>query len=485
MKYILAIDQGTSSSRAIIYDENGQIMAVSQYPLPTRYPQAGWVEQDAEAIWSTVLQAIRDVCQQVEASHIIACGITNQRETVIAWDRKTGEVLSPAIVWQDRRTQAVCDQMQEYQSLIQGKTGLRVDPYFSASKMRWLLAQHPQWNRQHLAIATVDCYLLWRLTGGKVYKTDVTNASRTQLFNIHQLTWDSDLCDLWQIPMEILPEVRATDSHFGNIDQSWSGFTCPITAMAGDQQAALFGQACLEAGQMKATFGTGAFMLLNTGAKPAQSSHGLISTLAWQLQGQICYGLEGSIYQAGTTIKWLRDEMGLIQSAAETASLAASLPSNEGVYLVSSFNGLGAPHWLPQAGAFIEGLSRQSTRAHIARAALEGVAYQTRDVLEAMQADTGKLVKTCRVDGGMADNPWFLQFLADQCHFKVEKPRATEATATGVALMAAIGVGLFTDQKAATTWWTLDQAYEPSSDRETYNSFYRRWQALLKLRKCT
>lgn len=445
MNYVLAIDQGTSSTRAMIYSAHGELLRCSQYPVTQYYPQPGWVEQDPEELWQNTLSAVRDVVAQVDAQSIVACGITNQRETTLVWDKKTGICLAPAIVWQDRRTEEYCHSLTEYTSIIQEKTGLLPDPYFSASKLRWLLNNNQQAKelaaQGELAFGTVDSFLIWRLTQG-AHVTDITNASRTLLFNIKEEQWDADLLRLFAIPESVLPKVCASDSHFGFINKEHFGFELPITGVAGDQQAALIGQGCFTDGMVKATFGTGAFLMLNTGSKPVYSKNKLLTTIAYKIQGTTAFALEGSIYHAGTSVKWLRDEMNLIANAAETELLAQSLTSNEGVYFVSSFTGLGAPHWLSTPGAALIGLSRATNRAHVARAVLEGVCYQTREVLTCMREDSRLDLSLLRVDGGMAVNQWFLQFLSDQCQLMVQKPKDIETTARGAAILAAIGSGL-------------------------------------------
>lgn len=483
MEYLLALDQGTSSTRALLYSLDGSLVASHQQKLNTSYPRSGWVEQDAEEIWQSSLAVLKAVSDQAKGGRIIACGITNQRETVLAWDKQTGEVLTPAIVWQDRRTEEHCQSLAEYQSMVQEKTGLRIDPYFSASKIQWLFTHNPSLrtlaNADRLAIATIDSFLLWRLTKGKQFKTDVTNASRTLLFNLHQLDWDKDLLNLWQVPESVLPKVSASDALFGQIDKEWLGYEVPVHALLGDQQAALVGQACFQPGMVKATYGTGGFLLMNMGDKPVYSQSGLLTTLAYQLQGQVAYGLEGSIYQAGTTIKWLQEGLGLIQSAAETAELAASLNSNEGVYLVSSFTGLGAPHWSSATGAFIAGLSRQTKPAHLARAALEGVVYQTRDILESIRQDN-LAIDLLRVDGGMAANPWFLQCLADQAGRPVQKASALESTALGAALAAGLGLGIYKDLNALSRLWREEKIFKPREDKASVETDYQGWQEVLQ-----
>ncbi len=483
-KYLLAIDQGTSSSRVIAFDLEGEDRFMSQYPLKSFLPHNGWVEQDAEQIWQTTLLALKDVLHQFAIEDIIACGITNQRETVVAWDKSTGDVLAPAIVWQDRRTHKTCDALSNHQSWVTSKTGLRIDPYFSASKIQWLLQQNPQWHplieKRRLAIATIDAFLLWRLTGVKSYATDITNASRTMLMDIHSGCWDDELLEFWGIPESILPEIKPCDAPFGHIMANLIGKPIPITGIVGDQQAALIGQHCFLPGMAKATFGTGAFLLMNTGDKVIASKHGLIATVAYEIKNQRYYGLEGSIYHAGSSIKWLRDKLKLIDSAEESEQIASQLISNDGVYFVSSFTGLGAPHWHNAVGGRLVGLSLDTTPAHIVRAVLEGVAYQTRDVMTCMQADMDNVLEIFRVDGGMTNNHWFLQFLADQCRCQIEKPNNIELTAKGVAMLAGIGVGVYIDTTDLAKQWQPAHQWLPKRNQKLIDEDYQGWcQALV------
>lgn len=478
MNYLLALDQGTSSTRAMLYTTEGELVASSQQPLTQYYPQAGWVEHDPEEIWNSVLLVMKTVMAQVPAHNILSCGITNQRETTVIWNKKTGRCLAPAIVWQDRRTEEFCNELAQYTAIIQRKTGLLPDPYFSASKVHWLLTNIPEAkqlaSQGNLAFGTIDSFLIWRLTKGR-HLTDVTNASRTMLFNINAEQWDDELLDLFKIPSSMLPIVCASDSHFGVIDKEHLGGELPITGIAGDQQAALIGQGCLDDGMAKATFGTGGFLLLNTGDKPIFSQHKLLTTIAYKIKDRTAYGLEGSIYHAGTTVKWLRDEMKLISNSSETESLASSIVGNDGVYFVSSFTGLGAPHWLSTPGAVIMGLSLSTTRAHFARAALEGVCYQTREVLGCMREDSSLNLTSLRVDGGMAANNWFLQFLADQCYLTVEKPTDVETTARGVAALAGIGYGVYNSFQELGELWCDDEVYKPKRAEEQVERDYQGW----------
>ncbi|PWY55996.1 glycerol kinase [Legionella qingyii] len=488
MNYLLAIDQGTSSTRAMIYNVSGDLVASSQYPLTQYYPQTGWVEHDPEEIWRKTLTAMRDVIAKVPTDQIVCCGLTNQRETTVIWDKKTGKCVAPAIVWQDRRTAEYCQTLAIDESMIQEKTGLIADPYFSATKLKWLLENNAEAkklvNKGDLAFGTIDSFLIWRLTTEHLHLTDVTNASRTMLFNIKKEQWDLDLLDYFKIPESVLPKVCASDSRFGLIDKQWLGIELPITGVAGDQQAALIGQGCFKMGMVKATFGTGAFLLLNTGNKPVLSQHKLLTTIAYKIQGQTVYGLEGSIYHAGTTVKWLRDSMKLIISYDETEILASSLTGNEGVYLVSAFTGLGAPHWLSSPGASMVGLNLSTNRAHFARAALEGVCYQTREVCFCMREDSQLDLSLLRVDGGMAVNSWFLQFLADQCQLEIQKPKDIETTAKGAAILAALGYGIFNSLDELHEIWDVEQAFKPQRSLEQVERDYRGWaRALQKIKK--
>ncbi|KTD34228.1 glycerol kinase [Legionella moravica] len=487
MNYLLAIDQGTSSTRAMLYTLQGELVTSSQYTLTQYYPYPGWVEHDPEEIWQKTLSAVRDVVNRVDAHQILSCGITNQRETTVIWNKKTGACLAPAIVWQDRRTEDYCNSFSKFALMIQEKTGLLPDPYFSASKLHWLLAHIPEARELalngDLAFGTIDSFLIWRMNDGNKHLTDVTNASRTMLFNIRNEQWDPELLELFDIPESVLPSVCASDGYFGVINSKWLGYEIPINGVAGDQQAALIGQGCFEDGMVKATFGTGGFLLLNTGKNPVLSQHKLLTTIAYKIKDTIAYGLEGSIYHAGTTVKWLRDEMKLISSSSETEILAQSLESNDGVYFVSSFTGLGAPHWVSTKGAAVFGLSRSTNRAHFARAALEGVCYQTREVLSCMREDSRLDLTLLRVDGGMAVNQWFLQFLADQCQLTVQKPRDIETTARGAAILAAVGYGVFDSLSAVHQVWDTEQELKPKRNINEVERDFDGWnRALIRVK---
>lgn len=445
---ILAIDQGTSSSRAMLFNRDGELLAQAQQELSCHFPQAGWVEQDAEQIWLSVLAVCRAVLAQAAAMQlaVTGIGISNQRETTVVWHRQTGAVLAPAIVWQDRRTAVYCQQLQQYAPMVLQKTGLELDPYFSASKIRWLIENEHQVQQalaeNQLAFGTIDSFLLWRFTGGKVHATDTSNASRTLLLNLQSLHWDAELLQLFAIPANILPQVKQSADDFGCCDAQWFGAELPILALIGDQQAAAIGQGCVSAGTLKSTYGTGCFALLNTGCQPLISGQRLLCTVASTVQGQTQYALEGAIFVAGAAVKWLRDQLGIIQCASETEALAASLPDNGGVYLVPAFTGLAAPYWRADVKASLSGLSLGSGKAQLARAVLEAVVYQTADLLQAMQAD-GANISQLKIDGGMVVNHWFCQHLADVLNVTVLRPKVAETSAYGAALLAGIQAGWY------------------------------------------
>ncbi|MEO5613086.1 MAG: glycerol kinase GlpK, partial [Sphingomicrobium sp.] len=467
--HILAIDQGTTSTRAILFDGSARPIATAQRELAQHYPEPGWVEHDAEDIWRDALGTVREAIATsgVGIERIAAIGIANQRETTVVWDRATGEPIHRAIVWQDRRTAELCARLKAdgVEPLVRAKTGLLLDPYFSASKITWLLDHVPgaraAAERGELAFGTIDSFLLWRLTGGAVHATDITNASRTMLYDIHAQRWDAELCRLFAIPEMLLPQVHDNSHVFGVTASGLFNAQIPIAGMAGDQQAALFGQACFEPGMAKATFGTGAFMLLNTGEKAVASQHRLLTTPTYRLQGHTTYALEGSIFVAGAAVKWLRDGLGVIARAADTDGLATRVPDNHGVYMVPAFVGLGAPHWDPDARGAIFGLTLGATGAHLARAALEAVAYQTHDLVEAMVADGGAAPAAMRVDGGMAANDWLCQFLADIVEVSVERPANLETTALGAAFHAGLATGVWPDLDALARTWVTAGTFQP------------------------
>ena len=470
MSAILALDQGTTSSRAIVFDEAGQVLGTAQQELTQIYPQSGWVEQDAEEIWSTQLATARAALAQagLTAGNIAAIGITNQRETTVVWERATGRPIANAIVWQDRRTAGLCEQLrvQGVEALFTGRTGLLLDSYFSGTKVRWLL-DHVEGARARadkgaLAFGTVDTWLIWKLTGGRVHATDVSNASRTMMFNIHTRDWDDKLLGLLRVPRALLPKVVDSSAVCGECDSAHFGRGIPIAGIAGDQQAALFGQQCTRSGMVKNTYGTGCFMLMHTGARPVDSHNRLLTTVAWKIGETMEYALEGSVFIAGAAVQWLRDGLGIIRTSGEVEALARSVVDTGGVYLVPAFAGLGAPYWDPHARGTIVGMSRGTTAAHIARATLDSIAYQTADVLEAMHADSGIAVTELRVDGGATQNDLLMQFQADVLGVPVVRPKIYETTALGAAYLAGLAVGFWKNTDALAAQWQLDRRFEPA-----------------------
>ncbi len=475
-RYILSLDQGTTSSRSLIVDAGGQIISIAQKEFKQYYPKPGWVEHDADEIWSTQSGTIAEALAKAKLhpDQIAAIGITNQRETTVVWDKQSGHPIHPAIVWQDRRTADYCDELKKKGrgTIIQQKTGLLIDAYFSATKLKWILDHVPgariKAEKGELAFGTIDSWLIWNLTKGKVHATDVSNASRTMLYNIHELRWDADLLSLFDIPAAVLPDVRSSSEIYGKavlngIDPS-NGI--PISGLAGDQQAALFGQLCTEPGMAKNTYGTGCFMLLNTGEKAITSQNKLLTTIAWQINGKTHYALEGSVFIAGAVVQWLRDELKIIRNSSEVESLAAQVPDSNGVYLVPAFAGLGAPHWNPHARGSIFGLTRGSNQSHIARAALDSIAYQTADVLQAMNADAGIPIKELRVDGGATINNALMQFQSDLLNCAVIRPKITETTALGAAYLAGLAVGFWKDLSALQSNWQKDRQFDPACTEE-------------------
>jgi len=482
-KYVLAIDQGTTSSRAIVFDAAGLPVGMAQTELRQHYPADGWVEHDAEDIWRDVCQVMREAVAKagLRGGDIAAIGITNQRETTVVWERSTGRPIHHAIVWQDRRTADVCRRIvaDGAGGLVQSRTGLLVDSYFSATKIAWLLDNVPgaraRAEKGELCFGTVDSFLLSRLTGGKVHATDATNASRTMLFDIHRQEWDDTLLKLFNVPRAMLPEVKDCSTLFGAAAPELLGHAIPITGIAGDQQAATFGQACFQPGMIKSTYGTGCFALVNIGAKPVQSDHRLLTTVAYRLDGKPTYALEGSIFVAGAAVKWLRDGLGIVGSAAETATLAASAPDNHGVYLVPAFVGLGAPYWDPDARGALLGLTLDTGRAQIARATLESVAFQTRDLTAAMRSDGAVAPTAIRVDGGMVANDWLCQFLADMLNVAVERPKVIETTALGAAYLAGLAAGVYKGLDAVAYGWNCERRFEPRMNPALRQQLYDGW----------
>jgi glycerol kinase len=484
---LIAIDQGTSSSRAMAFSVTGDLLALEQQPFEQIYPASGWVEHDPEVLWATVLSTTRKVLERLRAQGrpAIAIGLTNQRETTVVWDRRSGRPLHNAIVWQDRRTADACRRMMQagHEPLVAGRTGLRLDPYFSATKLGWILDHVPDARRAaqagRIAFGTVDSYLIWRLTQGRLHVTDATNASRTALYDIHRGCWDPQLCELFNVPMSCLPEVRDSAGDFGSVDETLLGEALPIRGVAGDQQAALIGQACIREGDLKSTYGTGAFLVLNTGQRVLHSANRLLSTIAWQLAGRVTYALEGSILSAGSTIQWLRDELGFFTRASDVESLAGTVSHTGGVYLVPAFTGLGAPYWDPDARGAIIGLSRASGRAELARAAIDCVVYQTRDLLDAMAAD-GIEPANLKVDGGMANNGLFLQRLADILNLPILRPRISESTAYGAACLAGLGAGIYQSLEEIAQRWTSQLRCDPQLDDAARQADLTGWHDALR-----
>ena len=477
---ILALDQGTTSSRAILFDRNGSIIRSAQKEFAQYYPRPGWVEHDADEIWTSQLAVAREVV--ADAASIAAIGISNQRETTVVWDRATGEPIHNAIVWQDRRTAGLCDELKKegFDETILRHTGLVTDAYFSGTKVAWLLdnvnGAREKAEAGELAFGTIDSFLVWRLTGGRLHITDVSNAARTMLFDIHRGDWADAILERLNIPRALLPEVRPCSQVYGECDAGLLGGSIPIAGMAGDQQAATFGQAAYQAGMTKNTYGTGCFMLMNTGDKPMTSANNLLATIAWQVGDRPRqYALEGSIFVAGAAVQWLRDEMKLLKDAAESEAIAASIEGAEGVYVVPAFVGLGAPYWDQYARGAIVGLTRGSGRAQIVRAALEAIAYQTRDVVGAMTADSGLALDSLRVDGGAVVNNFLMQFQADILGAPVERPAVTETTALGAAYLAGLATGFWTSQAEIAGQWRLERAFEPAMGADQRESLYDGW----------
>jgi glycerol kinase len=487
MPFILALDQGTTSSRAIVFDHDGAIRAVAQKEFTQIFPQAGWVEHDPQEIWASQIGVAVDALGRAHASprEVAAIGITNQRETTIVWDRDTGEPVHNAIVWQDRRTADFCERLKADGAgeTIQSKTGLLVDAYFSASKIRWILDNVPgaraRADAGQLAFGTVDTWLVWKLTAHERHVTDVSNASRTMLFNIHTMRWDDELLRLFKIPASMLPDVRSSSEAYGNVSSSLGIERVPIAGIAGDQQAALFGQMCLKPGMSKNTYGTGCFLLQNIGTTPTRSKQQLVTTVAWQRDGRTEYALEGSVFIGGAVVQWIRDGLGLVRSAPEIEALASSVADNGGVYLVPAFAGLGAPHWDPYARGTIVGITRGTTSAHIARAALESIAFQVADLLDAMAADSGIALQELRVDGGAATNDMLMQMQANLLGVPVVRPAVTETTALGAAYLAGLAVGYWPSVEAISGQWKVDRRFEPGMPRRAARALRERWTAAL------
>lgn len=482
-QYILALDQGTTSSRAIIFDKKGTIVSIAQKEFKQYFPQPGWVEHDATEIWSSQLGVATEAIVKAGLSveNIAAIGITNQRETTVVWDRNSGKPIYNAIVWQDRRTAPFCDELKSkgLDVIIKQKTGLVVDAYFSATKLKWILDYVPgardRANRGELAFGTIDSWLLWNLTKGQVHATDVSNASRTMLCNIHTLQWDGELEKIMDIPGNMLPQIRSSSEVYGSTQNILTARNIPIAGIAGDQQAALFGQMCTHPGMIKNTYGTGCFMLMNTGENPVFSNNNLLTTVAWKVNGITHYALEGSVFIAGAVVQWLRDGLGIIRHSAEVETLAATVTSSDGVYMVPAFTGLGAPHWNPGARGSMFGITRGTTNGHIARAALESIAFQTMDVLKAMEADSGIAIKELRVDGGATANDLLMQFQSDILNTKVLRPTVTETTALGAAYLAGLAVGYWNNIEEIQQQWLVDKQFTPAMQEQDRDILTKGW----------
>jgi glycerol kinase len=483
-QYILALDQGTTSSRSLVFDKQGSIISSAQKEFTQIYPQPGWVEHDAEEIWGTQFGTMAEAVAKagINMKQVAAIGITNQRETTVVWDRKTGQPVYNAIVWQDRRTASYCDELKAAgnASVIQQKTGLIIDAYFSATKLKWILdnvtGAREKAEKGELAFGTIDSWLTWKLTNGEVHVTDVSNASRTMLFNIHSLHWDEELLHLFNIPASVLPEVKPSSMVLGVTGNIIPDSRIPIAGIAGDQQSALFGQMCTQPGMVKNTYGTGCFMLMNTGEKAILSKNNLLTTIAWEIDGKTEYALEGSVFIAGAVVQWLRDELKFIRSSAEVEELAATVADNGGVYVVPAFAGLGAPHWNQHARGSIFGLTRGSNAAHIAKAALESIAYQTYDVLASMEADAGIKIKELRVDGGATVNNQLMQFQSDILNCNVVRPKITETTALGAAYLAGLAVGYWKNIDEIQQQWQAEKSFIPVMENNRRNELLKGWQ---------
>lgn len=491
MSYLLALDQGTTSSRAIIFDEHGKIYATAQRETQIRTPHSGWVEQDAQEIWSTQIAVVQQAIASAHlfAKDIQAIGVTNQRETTVVWDKRTGIPLAPAIVWQDRRATDWCEQLAKRNLLatIHKKTGLRIDPYFSAGKLVWLLENiqglKALAEQGHVAFGTIDSWLVWNLTRGAEHVIEASNASRTMLMNLASQQWDEELLELFNIPASVLPTIISSDRYIANTAPGLLGAEIPIAGILGDQQSALFGQSCFEAGTAKNTYGTGCFMLFNTGEQIQYSQNQLLTTLAWQCQQQNTFALEGSVFMAGAIVQWLRDGLGIIQHSSDVEKLACQVQDSDGVVLVPAFTGLGAPHWDSNARALLCGMSRGTNKAHIARAALESIAFQVSDVLNAMQADISQPLKELRVDGGASQNDMLMQFQADMLNVPVLRPKMLESTAWGAAAMAGLKMGVFSDVSEIAESWQLDRVFEPKMSEDQRQQHLQQWRTALKRAK--
>ncbi|MGC8229846.1 glycerol kinase GlpK [Pseudobacillus badius] len=488
-QFILSLDQGTTSSRAILFNKKGEAAYVAQKEFTQHFPQPGWVEHNANEIWGTILACIATVLSEnnISPEQIAGIGITNQRETTVVWDKETGKPVYNAIVWQSRQTADICNELKDqgYDSLFREKTGLLIDAYFSGTKIKWILdnveGARERAEKGELLFGTIDTWLIWKLSGGKVHVTDYSNASRTLLFNIHDLTWDEELLTILNIPTSMLPEVRPSSEVYGQtVPYHFFGQEVPIAGAAGDQQAALFGQACYEEGMAKNTYGTGCFMLMNTGEKAVTSRHGLLTTIAWGIDGKVEYALEGSIFVAGSAIQWLRDGLRMVKDAADTEEYATSVASSGGVYVVPAFVGLGTPYWDSDVRGAVFGLTRGTSKEHFVRATLESLAYQTKDVLDAMEADSGISLKTLRVDGGAVKNNFLMQFQSDMLQVPVERPIINETTALGAAYLAGLAVGFWKDRQEISSKWQVEKVFKPQMANEEQARLYAGWKKAIE-----
>jgi len=482
--YILSLDQGTTSSRAIIFNKKGEIVHTAQKEFKQYFPQSGWVEHNANEIWGSVLAVIATALSEsnIRAEQIEGIGITNQRETTVVWDKETGAPVYHAIVWQSRQTSGICEELKQggYEQTIRKKTGLLIDPYFSGTKVKWILdnveGARSKAEEGKLLFGTIDTWLIWKLSGGKAHVTDFSNASRTLMFNIHELKWDEELLEILNVPSSMLPEVRSSSEIYAHtVGYHFFGEEVPVAGAAGDQQAAMFGQACFEKGMGKSTYGTGCFMLMNTGEKAVESEHGLLTTIAWGINGKVEYALEGSIFIAGAAIQWLKDGMRMLNSASDSEKYARRVDSTDGVYVVPAFVGLGTPYWNSEVRGSVFGLTRGTSKEHFVRATIESLAYQTKDVLSVMEVDSGIELKTLRVDGGVVKNNFLLEFQSDLLNVLVERPVINETTALGAAYLAGLAVGYWESQKEIESQWAVDQQFEPNMAQEKRDELYDGW----------
>lgn len=488
-KYILSLDQGTTSSRAVLFDHDGRVVHISQREFKQYFPESGWVEHNAKEIWSSILSVIATVLSEknIKPEQIAGIGITNQRETTVVWDKTTGEPIYNAIVWQSRQTAAICNDLIEggHESLFREKTGLLIDAYFSGTKVKWIL-DHVEGAREkaekgELLFGTIDTWIIWKLTEGQVHVTDYSNASRTLMFNIHDLKWDEELLKILTVPTSMLPEVRPSSEIYGHVSKNhFFGASVPIAGIAGDQQAALFGQACFESGMVKNTYGTGCFMLMNTGENAVRSNHGLLTTIAWGIDGKVEYALEGSIFVAGSAIQWLRDGLRMLRNASESEDYATRVRSTDGVYVVPAFVGLGTPYWDSEVRGAVFGLTRGTKKEHFIRATLESLAYQTKDVLSAMEADSNIKLKSLRVDGGAVNNHFLMQFQSDILNVPVEKCAINETTSLGAAYLAGLAVGFWESKEEIAQYWNLERKFESTMEENVRTTLYEGWQKAVK-----